>query len=561
MTVEPKSSTPFDLDQNELESMEQMLNEMDDNENPGKGTIIEATVMDVYDNEVFMDLGTKQNGRCSLQEFDTPPEKNERFNVVVILRHEDGMVEVSRKEAAKRISWNHVKSAFEENAQITGKVLKEVRHGYLIDAGGVELFMPLSQTGQKKNAKLKIGQEISFKILELKDKYFSGIVSHLAVISERNDQCWKELQEKYSENDIIEGTVSKKVSFGVFINVAGVEGLLHQSDISWKKFAPFKDKFKIGETVQVKILSMDSDHNRLSLGLKQLTENPWEWAKNELQVGSSVHGTVTSITDYGVFVELREGLEGLIHVSELTWAKRVKHPKKYLSLGQEVDAQVLSIDFEKQRVGLGIKQLTRDPWSVIADEVAPGDELEGEITSVTKFGSFVKIREDIEGLIHFKDYTWDEKVDHKMLKKGDVVKYKILDVNTDERRISCGVKQMSPNPYQVLQSKYRKGDVIDCKVTGITSFGIFVDIGEGFEGLVHISRIPMKEGETLESLFKKDDKIQAALLKIDPEEKRIALSIKDVEKRKEKEIYHSYMKSDSPSTSTLGAFFKKDGEG
>jgi len=561
MTVEQKSSTPFDLDQNEMASMEQMLNSMESNENPGRGSIVEATVIDVYDNEVFMDLGTKQNGRCSLTEFSTPPEKNDRIEVAIILRHEDGMVEVSRKEAEKRSSWSHVKSAFEEKAPTSGKILKEVKHGYIIDMGGVELFMPLSQTGQKKNEKLEIGQEIVFKILELKEKYHSGIVSHLAIISERNDQSWKELQEKYSLNDTVDGVVSKKVSFGVFINVEGVEGLLHQSDISWKKFAPFKDRFKIGDKIQVKILTMDSENNRLSLGLKQLTENPWEWAKNEVEVGSIVRGKVTSITDYGVFVEIKEGLEGLIHVSELTWAKRVRHPKKYLTIDQEVDAQVLSIDFEKQRIGLGVKQLSQDPWNVIAQEVSTGNILEGEITSVTKFGAFVKVRDDIEGLIHFKDYSWDDKVDHKMLKKGDVVKYQILDLNVGERRISCGIKQLAPSPYEVLRTRYKKGDIIDCKVSGVTSFGVFVSIGDGFEGLIHISRIPLKDGQSLEEMFKKGDELQASLIKIDPDEKRIALSIKDVEKRKEKEIYSQYMKSDNEtSTSTLGSFMKKDGE-
>lgn len=561
MTVDQTSSTPFDLAQEELASMEQILDSFDEKENHTKGDLLEAVVMDVYDKDVYLDIGSKQNGRCPISDFEIPPVKNDRVEVVVLRKHEDGMIDVSKKEADRRVSWQHVKSAFEEKAQVTGLVEREVKHGFIVKSGGVELFMPLSQSGVKKGEKFKPGQTIDFKILELKDRYHSAIVSHLAVISERNDQSWKDLTEKHSVGDIVEGRVSKKVSFGVFVNVEGIEGLLHQSDISWKKFAPFKDRFKVNDVINVKILTMDKENNRLSLGLKQLSEDPWEWVKKDLEIGSTVRGQVTSITDYGVFLEIREGLEGLIHVSELTWAKRVRHPKKYLQPGQEVEAKVLSIDFEHHRIGLGVKQLQADPWDSIKGNISTGEILEGIVTSVTKFGAFVQIRDEVEGLIHFKDYSWDDKADQKMLKKGDTVRYKILDINIPERRISCGIKQLTPSPYEMIKQKYRKGEVIDCKVTGITDFGIFVDIGDGFEGLIHISRIPHKDGQKLDELYKKGDTLQAALLKIDTDEKKIALSIKDVEKRKEREIISSYMKQDdAPSTSSLGAFFKKDTE-
>lgn len=564
MATEQKHRNPFDLAQEELESMDKVMEEFDDDLFNGqgdfsKGDLIEATVIDYDERDVFVDLGSKQDGRCPRSDFDEPPARGSTIPVLVLREGEDGFVRLSRKEAERTISWENIREAFNEGTQLSGKVIKGVTHGFIVNSGGINLFLPMSQVGSKSKGKggVAVGKNIDFKILELKDKHRSAVISHRKVVEEVNETLWNSLLEKFHVGDEVEGTVTKKVSFGVFIDVEGVEGLLHQSDISWKKYAPFKDRFKIGDKVHVKIINMDRDNNRLSLGMKQLAEDPWEWAERELNVGDIVRGKVTNITDYGAFLELLEGLEGLIHVSELTWSKRVKHPKKYLNMGDEIEAQVLAVDFKDRRIALGVKQLMQDPWDRLPEVVNIGDEMEGTVTSVTKFGAFVKVMDEVEGLIHFNDYTWEDKIDRKMLKKGDTVKFKILEINGDERRISCGIKQLSESPYEVLRKKYNKGDAIDCKVTGITNFGLFVDIGDGFEGLVHISRIPMKAEQKLEDLYKVGDGVRAVLLNIDPNEKKIALSIKAYEKKKDQDVIDQYLKKDdSPSTSSLGAFFK-----
>ena len=565
MATEQKPRTPFDLDQPELESMDKIMDEFDEQLFDGqadfsRGSLIEATVIDWDERDVFLDLGSKQDGRCPRSDFDEePPAPGSTISVVVLNSSGDGPVRLSKLEADRRIAWEEVREAFNDGTRLSGKILRAVNHGYIVNTGGINLFLPLSQATARNHSRagLTPGKKIEFKVLELKDRHRSAIISHRKVVEEANEQHWDDLLAKYSAGDVIDGVVTKKVSFGIFINVMGIEGLLHQSDISWKKYAPFKDRFKIGDTVQVKILNLDRDANRLSLGLKQLAEDPWEWAQRELRPGDVVRGVVTNITDYGAFLEILEGLEGLIHVSELTWSKRVKHPKKYLNVGEEVEAQVLSVDYDSRRIALGVKQLAQDPWDRLEDSVQPGDILEGPVTSVTRFGAFVQVMEEVEGLIHFNDYTWDDRVDRKMLKKGDAVKFKVLDIDLNERRVSCGIKQLSESPYEVLKKKYAKGDAIPCKVTGITTFGLFVDIGDGFEGLIHISRIPLKQDEKLEDRYKVGEELTAVLLNIDSDEKKIALSIKAYEKKKEQDLISHYLKKeDEPSTQSMGSYFK-----
>lgn len=526
-----------------------------------EGGIIEARVIDKDERDLFLDVGQKQDGRCALSEFgDNPPSPGETIAVVVVKGQDDGMVRLSHKEADRRIAWQNIKEAMEADASLSGVVEKVLTHGYIVDHGGVSLFMPLSHSDLKtRRTKLSAGKKIDFKILELKDRHRSAVISHRRVVEERNDEQWNELVAKHNEGDIVEGVITKKVSFGLFVDICGIEGLLHQTDISWKKFNPFKNRFKLEEKVLVKILAMDRENNRLSLGLKQLTEDPWEWALRELQPGDVVKGAVTSVTDYGAFVELRDGLEGLIHVSELTWSRRPKHPKNYVEQGATIEAQLLAIDRDKNRISLGLKQLQSDPWDQMGLSIKAGQTREGKITSITKFGAFVEVVDDIEGLIHFKDYSWDEHPDKNMLKKGDTVQFKILEISKNERRVSCGIKQLQPSPLESLQKKYKKGDVLDGKISRIAPFGLFVDIGEGFEGLVHISRVTLRQDEKLEDTYKVGDAVKTVLQNIDPENRKIVLSIKAYQQKQDQALMDQYIKKDdSPSTSSLGAFFNKD---
>ncbi|MCB1321318.1 MAG: 30S ribosomal protein S1 [Leptospiraceae bacterium] len=562
MTPAQRPANPFDLDTAELESMEAILDSFNDQATLETGGIIEARVIDFDERDVFFDLGGKQDGRCSRQEFEDLPSRGDTVPVVVTSRAADGMIRLSRQEAERRLAWEHIKEAHSHQATLHGVINKHLNQGYIVDCGGISLFMPLSHSDIKTRLRNRhaVGKKLDFKIIDLKDRHRSAVVSHRLILEEHNDESWNELSAQHKEGDVVPGLITKKVSFGLFIKICGVEGLLHQSDISWKKFVSFKNRFKVGETIEVKILSMDREHNRLSLGLKQLTEDPWGWAQRELAVGNVVRGVVTSVTDYGAFVELMEGLEGLIHVSEISWARRPGHPKKHVQVGQEIEAQVLDLDFDQKRISLGLRQLQTDPWEEMGDSIKVGDVREGRVISITKFGAFVEVKENIEGLIHFNDYSWEDRPDKKLLTKGQTVKFKILDINHEERRVACGIKQLTPSPYEVLAQKYKKGAVVNGKITRITGFGVFVDIGEGFEGLVHISRIPRPHGEAipLEQRFSVGEEVSAVMQHIDVEGRKISLSIKAYEQKKEREIIEQYIKrGDEPSTSSLASFLKK----
>ena len=559
MTEQTQKTTPFDLETSELESMDNVLGSLSEQSDIEKGALVEATVVYSDERDVFLDIGQKQDGRCPLAEFDERPSSGSTVPVVVLHETGDGMIRLSRARAVRRVSWERLAEAFEAGHQLSGQVNKVLPQGYLVLHGGVELFLPLSQSDVKiKGRRLSQGKSIDFKILELKEKHRSAIISRRAVMEERNEEKWTEFLAKYKVDDDVTGKVSKIVSFGVFIDLGGLEGLLHQSDISWKKFAPFKDRFKTGDEVTVRLLGLDQENNRISLGLKQLTQDPWLWAQENLKPEAVISGRVINLTDYGAFIEIKEGLEGLVHVSELTWARRVRHPKRYLEMGQEVEAMVLGVDFESKRVSLGIRQLTENPWETLPQQVNVGDVMEGPITRVTKFGAFVTVREDVEALIHFSDYTWDDKVDKEMLKKGETVQFKILEINSEDRRVSAGVKQLQPSPHEELRKKYKNGDVIECKIKNIADFGIFVEFDDGFEGLIHRSKIPLKGDDVkLEEHFKPGDPLKASLLNINVAGRKVSLSIKDYERKQEREIIKQYLKKDdSPSTSSLGDLIK-----
>ncbi|MCE9597235.1 MAG: S1 RNA-binding domain-containing protein [Spirochaetia bacterium] len=552
-----KTATPFDLDQKETKSMEDMLGALNGQGDFQNGDLIEAVVSQTDEREVYLDAGGKTEGSCPISEFPEPPVAGTRVTVVIVSRGGDQAPRFSRKLAEQRKAWEDIREAFNSKARLSGKILKGVDHGFIVSVGGLDLFMPMSLSGLRPNKGLAVGQEVEFKILEIKEKNHSAIVSHRAILEEKNEALWADLVTKCAEGDVITGKVVRRVSYGLFVDIHGVEGLVHQSDVSYKKNVSLRDRFPIGSELQVKILKMDREHNRLSLGVKQLTEDPWEWARRELKAGEQIEGTIMNVTGYGAFLEIKEGLEGLIHVSDLTWSGKRENPSKLVEPGKKVTARVLSVDFDNKRISLGLKQLEEDPFEALTRDLKVGDTADGVITSITKFGAFVRIRDGVDGLIRFSDYSHDEPVDKKMLSKEQKVTFKVLELDRKRRKITCGLKQLTPGPYEVLKKKYKKGEVLECTVKTIAPFGIFVDFGEKQEGLVHISRIPLPEGKKLEDQFKPGDKVKAALLRIDSDEKRISLSIQDYERKNERDLMNQYMKKeDAPSTSSLGSYMK-----
>ena len=523
-----------------------------------KGQLTEGRVVNVDRDFVFVDVGLKVEGRVPVSEFLDVPEPGQAVSVVVKRKEGvDAGYLLSKREADILNSWGAIKESFNNGHQVQGRVISEIKgKGFMVDIEGVHFFLPISQLVFKfanlEELKTKV---LDFKIIELNEKSKSGVVSRKKLLEEVNKEKWDEILTKVQVGDKVVATVSKVASFGVFCDVEGVTGLLRQNDISFKKFAPFKNIFKNGQQVELKVLEMDPDNNRLSLGLKQLYEDPWDWAKRELEKGMVIRGLVTSLTSFGAFVELKEGLEGLIHTSELSWSKKPPVPKDILKKGEEVEAMILEIDFDKKRLSLGLKQLSPNPWDNLPPEVSVGVVLEGKITGVTKYGAFVEVSPSIEGLIHISDITWDDKVRNPVvtLKKGQVVKYKILDINTRENKISCGLKQLEEHPFEKLRKKYPVGSVVNGKIKNVTSFGIFVEIEEGYEGLVHVSEIPREKSDVLEESFKPGEVVKAVILKIDVPTKKISLSVKDYEKAMERAEMQKYMKSDDvPSTTTIG---------
>lgn len=396
-----------------------------------KGEIINAIVLDVIEQRVYIDLRAKSDGFVPLSEFGGEiPEVRSQIAVVVKAKESDNDSEVyvcSKTEADVRRGWETIKEAYHKNLQVSGKIESEEKgKGFIVNVEGVKLFLPASQLGMRySNIDELRSQVLDFKIIKLNDKGRSGLVSRRKLIEEINKEKWDELIKEIKVGDKVKAVVSKIASFGVFCNVMGIEGLLRQNDISYKKYAPFKHYFHIGQEVELVVLEIDPGNNRLGLGIKQMYEDPWIWAGRELEKDMVVRGIVTSLTNFGAFVELKEGLEGLIHSSELSWAKKPPHPKEILKKGQEVDSVVLDIDLDRKRLSLGLKQLLPNPWDNLTSEVRRGNELEGKITGITKYGAFVEVEKGIEGLIHIGDITWDEKVKDptSLLKKGQVVKY------------------------------------------------------------------------------------------------------------------------------------------
>lgn len=525
-----------------------------------KGDLIEGRIVDVYDQDVYIDLGLKSDCRVPRSEFLETPEKGSLVSVVIKKKEEDSEIYLaSKSEADARKGWEIVKEAFHKNLQVQGKIDSEVKDkGYLVYVEGVQLFLPASQLAMRATLEELKQKTFDFKVIKLSDKGRTGVVSRKKLVEEMSKASWEDVLKQIEVGQKITAKVSKIASFGVFCNVLGVEGLLRQSDISYKKFAPFKSLFKIDEEIEVQVLELDPTNNRLSLGRKQLTEDPWVWAARELEKDTEVRGTVTSITNFGAFIELKEGLEGLIHNTELTWAKKPPHPKEILKKGQEIHSIILDIDVEKRRLSLGLKQLQPNPWQNLSSEVRVGNVLEGKITGITKYGAFVEVEKGIEGLIHIGDMSWDEKQKDptSSLKKGQIVKYKILDVNLETNRISCGLKQLQENPYEALRKKYPVGSIIEGKIKSVVSFGIFIELEPGFEGLVHVSQIKIgKEVVNLEETFKVGEISKAVVLKIDVDNKKISLSIKDFDKALERDEISKYLKTDSsPSSESLGSF-------
>jgi len=535
-----------------------------------EGEIVKGKVVEVGKEFVTIDVGYKSEGQVPVSEFiarDDKPEVEAGDEVDVYLeRREDdeGIIILSKDKADKIKVWDEISRASQQgDGIIEGVVVSRVRGGLTVDIG-VTAFLPGSQVDLHPVRDLDkfIGKSFTFKILKFNRGRGNIVLSRRAILEEERDILKKETLKNLSVEAVVEGTVKNITDYGVFIDLGGVDGLLHITDISWGRVGHPSKHFSIGDQVTVKVINFDEDSDRVSLGLKQLTPDPWTMVEEKYLVGSRVRGKAVSITDYGVFVELEEGVEGLVHVSEMSWTKKIKHPSKYVHIGDIVEAVVLNVDLEKKRISLGMKQVEPNPWDIIEEKYPVGTKIVGQVKTVTDFGIFIGIDEGIDGLVHVSEISWTKKIRHPadIYKKGQEVEAIVLKIDKENERFSLGIKQLRSDPWETVPQNYAVGQVVTGKVTSLTDFGAFVELEKELEGLIHISELgtgEQKVGHPSEVL-KVDDTVTVLILNIDPKERKIGLSIKGLMHKKEKEEIKKYMGAEEEMTLNLGDMIQEE---
>jgi len=528
-----------------------------------EGEVLEGKIVGVNGENVTVDIGYKTEGLIPLYEFidsTGKPTVNEGASVAVFVEKiemEKGYVLLSKDKAEIIKAWDEISSAVDSNQILEGLVIARVKGGFSVDIG-VKAFLPASQLDIKtsKDNPL-VGQKLKFKIIKFNKKRGNIVLSHKAVLQAQREIQRAETLKNLEEGMVVTGVVKNITEYGAFIDLGGMDGLLHITDMSWGRIKHPSELFKVADEVKVKILKYDKEKQRVSLGLKQVSPNPWEEAEYKFPVGKTVNGKVVSLKDYGAFIELDDGVEGLIHVSEMSWTERVKHPSKILNVGDEVECKVLEIDSKNKRISLGMKQLLSNPWDDLESKYPVGTIIEeGKVKSVTDFGIFVDVGLGIDGLVHISDLSWTKKVTHpsETFKKGDPIRAVVLGIDKENEKFSMGVKQLERDPWDNIKSRYRPGQAINGTVTKLTDFGAFVEIEEGIEGLIYVSEVSDKRVDKPSDVLNLGDKVQAEILSIEAKERRIALSIKQLSRSEERANYENYM-SEKPSTASIGDVF------
>ncbi|MCD6534929.1 MAG: 30S ribosomal protein S1 [Deltaproteobacteria bacterium] len=507
------------------------------------GGLVSGTVVMVSDNDVVIDIGYKSEGHIPINQFR---DANGECTVaagdevdVFLERYEDehGNIQLSRTKAERMKVWEEIKRIADDDETIEGVITSKVKGGLSVDIG-VAAFLPGSQIDLKpvRNLDKLIGERYEFRILKHNQKRNNVVISRRAVLEESREKMKEQLLEKLQEGAIIEGVVKNITDYGAFIDLGGLDGLLHITDISWGRVNHPSERINVGETIDVKIIKYDQERQRVSLGIKQLKEDPWTKAADNYPVETKVTGKVISIKDYGAFVEIEEGIESLVHVSEMSWTKKIKHPTQIVNVGDEIDAVVLSIDPEKRRISLGMKQVEPNPWDSLIDKYPIGTKIEGEIKNITDFGLFVGIENDIDGLVHISDISWSKRLKHpgEIYKKGETIQAVVLNLDTANQRFSLGIKQLNEDPWKSISGKLMTNDQVTGTVTNITDFGAFIELEDGVEGLVHISEITSDKEKKAEDVLKVGDSVTAKVLNINNEDRKIGLSIKAFLDEKEK---------------------------
>jgi len=547
------------MDDEELDGMEESFADLFESSirELKPGNVVKGTIVQVNPDTVIVDVGGKSEGVIACSEFfgeegQIEVKVGDVYDVLIeSTENENGLISLSKEKADRQKVW----TSLEEGAVVEGRIAARIKGGLAVDIG-VNAFLPGSQVDLRpvRNLDKLIGETFEFKIIKLNKRRGNIVLSRRVLLEEERESQRGETLKTLEEGIVMEGVVKNLTDYGAFIDLGGIDGLLHITDMSWGRVTHPSDILAVGDTINVKVLKYDREKERVSLGLKQISPDPWIEVVEKYPVGAKVTGKVVSLTDYGSFIELEEGVEGLIHVSEMSWTKRIKHPNKLLNVGDEVESVVLALDIDNRRISLGLKQVEPNPWEVIGQKFPIGTIIEGQVKNITDFGIFVGVDEGIDGLVHISDLSWTKRIKHpsEMFKKGDTVKAVVLNIDRENERFSLGLKQLSADPWSEIPKRYTPGTIIQGKVTSVTDFGIFLEVEEGIEGLIHVSEISQEKVDSPKSCAEVGNMLEAVVLNVDTTDRKIALSMKHLAEQKEKAEVNEFLGAQKNATSNLG---------
>ena len=528
-----------------LDSFSQMVSEKTTHE---VGSILKGRIISVIGDQVIVEVGLKSEGAVDIREFNDPAEAVVGGEIEVLLEEvetEGELVVLSKRKADRIRGWEFILKNKAEGDNVTGKVTRKIKGGLLVDIG-VPAFLPASQVDIRRPGDISeyIGKEIEAQILKIDEDRRNIVVSRRKLLEHQRSAAKEQLMAELEEGQTRAGVVKNIADFGVFVDLGGLDGLLHITDMSWGRIGHPSEMVKMDQPIEVKVLNVDREKEKVALGLKQLTENPWQRVEEKYPVGTRVTGNVVSIMSYGAFVKLEEGLEGLVHISEMSWTRRISHPSEIVKEADEVSVVVLDIDKDKQEISLGMKQAEENPWSVVKDKYPPGTVVTGSVQNMTSFGAFVEIEPGIDGMLHVSDMSWTRKISHpsEMLKKSEELQCVVLAVDEEKMRVSLGLKQLSEDPWlRMIPENYLPGQIVQGKVTKITNFGVFVELEEGLEGLLHVSELAEHKVNNPQDVVKPGDELEVKILRVDGDERKIGLSLRRAQRGED-----GYVEADEP---------------